>query len=108
MTKAIADEPSSVDKPKRPLILTMVTLLLFLRVIFVAFLTGFGFWGLISAGVPLNFLGVQEVLKVLFLFGLTLLLLIAALGMWMLRPWAWQMNMIILGFYLIINLYTEL
>ena len=107
MAQAIAGEPSSDEKQKRPLILTIVTLLLFVRVIFVAALTVFGFVGLMTTEIPMNILGAEQVLGVIFLFGITLLLLTAALGLWLLRPWAWQMNMIILGFYLIINLYTD-
>ena len=107
MAGAIDNQPVSGNKPKRPLILTIVSLLLFARVILLASVTVVGLAGLISSEGQGVFLSVEQVVMELALVGATVLLFVAALGLWLLRPWAWQMNMIILGFYLVIDLWTH-
>ncbi len=107
MAEAIENQPGSDNKPKRPLILTIVALLLFARVILIGAITAVAFYGMISTKTPGTIIGVQDVALELFMVALTLVLFVAALGLWLLRPWAWQMNMIILGFYLIIDLWNH-
>jgi len=43
----------------------------------------------------------------LILTGLDVFLLIAAIGMWLLKPWAWQWNMMVMGFLLVTGLWIH-
>lgn len=43
----------------------------------------------------------------LTLAGLDLFLLITAVGLWLLKPWAWQWNMMVMGFLLVTGLWIH-
>ena len=95
------------QKRKRPIILTIVCILLFLRVLLSAIFVTFLFLGILNSG-GLDLL--SEVLGATFalaLAGLAVLLLIAAIGLWLLRPWAWRLNMMLMGLLLVLGLWTH-
>jgi hypothetical protein len=48
---------------------------------------------------------IAEVLLAALLVGLIILLIVAAIGLWLLRPMAWALNMIVMGFLLVIGLW---
>jgi hypothetical protein len=97
----------SVGKPKRPTILTIVILLLFARVLFFIVLLVFAVYALVSGqGLEIS-LGLSEVLIIVLLFFLAMFLLVAAIGLWQLRPKAWAVNMLIMGFLLIVGLWIH-
>lgn len=95
------------QKRKRPVILTIVCFLLFARVILIAFLVVFLFVGVSNTGDEGPLYQVLGFTYTLALAGLDLFLLIAAVGLWLLKPWAWQWNMIIMGFLLVTGLWIH-
>ena len=107
MAEPMTNQPVSSSKPKRPLILRIVTLLLFARVILLIIITAIGVAGILLVNQEGVGLEIQQITVELALAGLTLVMLVAAVGMWLLRPWAWQMNMVILGFYLVVDLWLH-
>lgn len=95
------------QKRKRPIILKIVCILLFLRVAFIAILVTF-----LSLGI--TFFEKEEPLSQVLGAGITLavaglgvFLLIAAIGLWQLQPWAWRLNVMIMGFLLVSDLWTH-
>lgn len=96
---------TSGSKRKRPLILNVVVLLLFTRAFPLAALLATLLYTLM-AGEGLSTLQIiTEVLLSALLLGLIILLIVAAIGLWLLRPMAWALNMIVMGFLLIIGLW---
>ena len=94
-------------KPKRPLILTIVVLLLLARVVYMGAVVVFTLLLLLSSQSSGYSPSITEVLAGIALFGLTLFLLVAAIGLWQLRPKAWTLNMLIMGFLLIVGLWIH-
>jgi hypothetical protein len=92
---------------KRPLILSILTLLLFTRVVVFA---GSSIALLAATFVASDVKSVPPIMAVAWAVALGLyaiLLLVAATGMWMLKPWAWWLNMIIIGFQLVVELWVH-
>ena len=61
MAEAIENQPGSDNKPKRPLILTIVALLLFARVILIGAIAAVTFYGMNFTKAPGTIIGVQDV-----------------------------------------------
>ena len=107
MTQIPVRKTDSGAKPKRPLILTIVVLLLLARVIYLGTTMGLLFlFSFASQGSGYS-ASVTDVLLGIALFGLTLFLLVAVIGLWQLRPAAWALNMLIMGFLLIVGLWIH-
>ena len=94
-------------KRKRPVILTIVSFLLFVRVFFIAILVAILFLGVTNTGGEEPLSQVLGVALTLLLAGLDIFLLIAAVGMWLLKAWAWQWNMMVMGFLLVTGLWIH-
>jgi len=95
------------QKRKRPVILTIVCFLLFARVILIAFIVPFLFLGVSNMGSEGLLYQVLGAAYTLTLAGLDLFLLITAVGLWLLKPWAWQWNMMVMGFLLVTGLWIH-
>jgi hypothetical protein len=95
------------QRRKRPIILTIVCFLLFARVMLIAFLVAFLFMGVSNPGVREPLSQVLGVAFTLVLAGLDVFLLIAAVGLWLLKTWAWQWNMMIMGFLIVTGLWIH-
>jgi hypothetical protein len=108
MSQVLNIEPDVQQKKrKRPIILTIVCILLFLRVLLAANFLTLLFLGILNSD-GLNLL--SEVVGVTFALaeaGLAVLLLIAVIGLWLLRPWAWRLIMMIIGVLLVLDLWTH-
>jgi hypothetical protein len=94
-------------KRKRPIILTIVCILLFVRILLAGMILAVLLMGI-------TYTGGEELLSqalgagfILALTCLCLFILIAVIGLWKLRPWAWQLNMMIIGFLLVTGLWTH-
>jgi hypothetical protein len=109
--KTLAQIPAphmhSGGKPKRPLILTIVVLLLLVRAIYLASVMAATILFLFAGQGSGMLLQIPELLLTILMFVIALLLLAAAIGLWLMRPMAWTLNMIIMGFLLIVGLWIH-
>ena len=108
MSQVLKIEPKvQQQKRKRPIILTIVCTLLLLHVLLAAIFVTLLFLGISNSdGLVL----LDEILGAAFalaLAGLAILLLIAAIGLWLMRPWAWRLNMMLMGLLLILGLWSH-
>jgi hypothetical protein len=105
----LAQTPTSATtsdgKRKRPLILTFVVLLLFTRTFPLAAILATILYALMVGEGSGTLQVITEVLLSALILGLIILLIVAAIGLWLLRPMAWALNMIVMGFLLIIGLW---
>jgi hypothetical protein len=100
-----SDVAVNSEKKKRPATLTILALLLFMRVLLVlglALLIGIGILFDGDVQFTADILALSVTLALLVVASITLA---ATWGLWSLKPWAWQLNMIIMGFLLLINIW---
>jgi hypothetical protein len=94
-------------KKKRPATLSILVILLGLRVLLLSGLSlavVIGFLGSGQVQTTSDFLTFSTIFAALVL---SILMLTALWGLWTLKPWAWQMNMILMGFLLIGGLWIH-
>ena len=102
-----ADANIEGEKQKRPATLTILVLLLFLRVLLLGGVSILALIGILHLG---NVTSAGDFLTFLYFIGLALvsfIMLVALWGLWSLKPWAWQLNMIILGFMLLASIWAH-
>ncbi|MFN2105141.1 MAG: hypothetical protein ACK2UJ_09725 [Candidatus Promineifilaceae bacterium] len=89
------------EKKKRPATLSILVILLFVRALLTDVLAFFLVLAVLGSGEVQSTIELLSFSLVLATLILSILMLIALWGLWTLKPWAWQMNMILMGFFLI-------
>jgi hypothetical protein len=89
------------EKKKRPATLSILVILLFVRALLTDVLAFFLVLAVLGSGQVQSTIELLSFSLVLATLILSILMLIALWGLWTLKPWAWQMNMILMGFLLI-------
>ncbi len=104
---ATADANIKSEMKKRPATLSILIILLSIRVLLLAVLSFFVVIGVLGRGEvqsTIDFLSFSIILAALIL---SILMLTALWGLWALKPWAWQLNMILIGFLLISGIWVH-
>jgi hypothetical protein len=98
---------TATGQPKRPFTLTILSALLILRALLVISLTGFLIYGTAISPASTNAAQLELLLLEVLLLVTGLVMFVAAIGLWRLAPWAWPVNMVIMGFTLIVGLWQH-
>jgi len=92
---------------KRPPVLTILTVLLFLRAFLLLTLSGLVLYGIWLQPDISTLTALAESALDIVVIAVSILLLVSAYGLWKLRPWAWRLNLLLMGFALVFGLWTQ-
>ena len=107
MTEQTIVTPDTSAALKRPPVLTILAMLLFLRAFLLVVLSGLALYAIWTQADVGTLVALAESALDLVLIAISVLLLVSAYGLWKLRPWAWRLNLVLMGFSLVIGLWTH-